>query len=74
MVSRSAGFTIERKIEREGKLRGVALKAGDVRLSINQDDGAKDGTGSKERDFHYGSQPIRISTSLQNGLKSMVAP
>ena len=35
------GFTIDRKIEREGKLRAVALKAGDVRLSINQDDGAK---------------------------------
>ena len=35
------GFTIERKIERDGKLRGVALKAGDVQLSINQDDGAK---------------------------------
>ncbi len=35
------GFAIDRKIEREGKLRAVALKAGDVRLSINQDDGAK---------------------------------
>ncbi len=35
------GFTIDRKIEREGKLRAVALKAGNVRLSINQDDGAK---------------------------------
>lgn len=35
------GFTIDRKIERVGKLRAVALKAGDVRLSINQDDGAK---------------------------------
>jgi uncharacterized glyoxalase superfamily protein PhnB len=35
------GFTIDRKIEREGKLHAVALKAGDVRLSINQDDGAK---------------------------------
>ncbi|MGA7160240.1 MAG: VOC family protein [Bacteroidota bacterium] len=35
------GFAIDRKIEREGKLRGVSLKAGDVRLSINQDDGAK---------------------------------
>jgi len=35
------GFTIERKIERDGKLRGVALKAGDVQLTINQDDGAK---------------------------------
>ena len=35
------GFSIERKIEREGKLRGVTLKSGDVRISINQDDGAK---------------------------------
>jgi uncharacterized glyoxalase superfamily protein PhnB len=35
------GFTIDRKIERDGKLRGVAIKAGDVQLSINQDDGAK---------------------------------
>lgn len=35
------GFVVERKIEREGKLRSVALKAGDVSISINQDDGAK---------------------------------
>jgi uncharacterized glyoxalase superfamily protein PhnB len=35
------GFVIERKIEREGVLRSVALKAGDVSISINQDDGVK---------------------------------
>ena len=35
------GFNIDRKIERDGKLRGVALKAGEVSISINQDDGAK---------------------------------
>ncbi len=35
------GFMIDRKLERDGVLRGVALKAGDVRISINQDDGAK---------------------------------
>ena len=35
------GSTIERKIEREGKLRGVTLKAGEVRIAINQDDGVK---------------------------------
>ena len=35
------GFAVERKIERDGKLRGVSLKAGDVLISINQDDGAK---------------------------------
>jgi uncharacterized glyoxalase superfamily protein PhnB len=35
------GFAIERKMERDGKLRGVSLIAGEVHLSINQDDGAK---------------------------------
>jgi uncharacterized glyoxalase superfamily protein PhnB len=35
------GFSIDRKIERDGKLRAVALKAGEVRITINQDDGAK---------------------------------
>jgi uncharacterized glyoxalase superfamily protein PhnB len=35
------GFTIDRKLERDGQLRGVVLNAGDVQLSINQDDGAK---------------------------------
>lgn len=35
------GFKVDRNIERDGKLRGVAVSAGDVRLNINQDDGAK---------------------------------
>jgi uncharacterized glyoxalase superfamily protein PhnB len=35
------GFEVEREMERDGKLRGVALHAGDVRLLLNQDDGAK---------------------------------
>ena len=35
------GFGVERKTERDGKLRSVVLKAGDVSVSINQDDGAK---------------------------------
>jgi uncharacterized glyoxalase superfamily protein PhnB len=35
------GFTVDQKHEREGKLRAVSLKAGDVRILIGQDDGAK---------------------------------
>ncbi len=35
------GFAIDRRIERDGKLRGVAVRAGEVRISLNQDDGAK---------------------------------
>ena len=34
------GFGVERTIEREGKLYIVSLKAGEVRISLNQDDGA----------------------------------
>jgi uncharacterized glyoxalase superfamily protein PhnB len=35
------GFGIERVVERDGRPVFVALKAGNVRLSLNQDDGAK---------------------------------
>ena len=35
------GFGVERTIEEEGKLFLVSLKAGDVRIGLNQDDGAK---------------------------------
>ena len=35
------GFTIDRRHEREGKLTAVSLKAGDVRILIGQDNGAK---------------------------------
>ena len=35
------GFAIENKVEREGKLIVVRLKCGDVRINLNQDDGAK---------------------------------
>lgn len=35
------GFTVEAKHEREGKLVAVSLKAGDVMILLNQDDGAK---------------------------------
>jgi uncharacterized glyoxalase superfamily protein PhnB len=35
------GFTVDRRHERDGKLRAVSLKAGDVRIVIGQDDGKK---------------------------------
>lgn len=35
------GFAVSRKIERDGKVLGVALQAGDVRIILNRDDGAK---------------------------------
>jgi lactoylglutathione lyase len=35
------GFEIDREIEREGKVVAVAVRAGDVRLMLNQDNGAR---------------------------------
>jgi uncharacterized glyoxalase superfamily protein PhnB len=35
------GFGVDRTFERDGRLVLVALKAGDVRINLNQDDGAK---------------------------------
>ena len=35
------GFTIEKEHEREGKLRAVSLAAGNVRILLGQDDGAR---------------------------------
>lgn len=35
------GFTLDRNYEREGKVVGAAIKAGDVTISLNQDDGKK---------------------------------
>jgi uncharacterized glyoxalase superfamily protein PhnB len=35
------GFTVEREHERGGKVMAVSLKAGEVRILVGQDDGAK---------------------------------
>ena len=35
------GFTVDQKHERGGEVRAVSLKAGDVRILLGQDDGAK---------------------------------
>ncbi len=35
------GFTLDRNYERDGKIVGAAIKAGDVAISLNQDDGKK---------------------------------
>ena len=35
------GFDVDREITRDGALRGAAVRAGGVRLLLNQDDGAK---------------------------------
>jgi uncharacterized glyoxalase superfamily protein PhnB len=45
------GFEVDTRHERDGKLVAVSLKAGDVRLLINQDDGAKGWDRAKGEGF-----------------------
>ena len=47
------GFTVDQEYERDGKLRSVALKAGDIRFLINQDDGAKGWDRTKGEGFSF---------------------
>lgn len=35
------GFGVERRMEREGKVTSVAMRGGEVRILLNQDDGAR---------------------------------
>lgn len=41
------GFSVARRVERDGKLRSIALAAGNVKILLNQDDGAKGRNRSK---------------------------
>jgi len=47
------GFTVDQEYERAGTLRAVALKAGTVRILLNQDDGAKGWDRVKGEGFSF---------------------
>jgi uncharacterized glyoxalase superfamily protein PhnB len=46
-----AGFTVDREHARDGVLRAVSLRAGDVRILIGQDDGARGSARIKGEGF-----------------------
>lgn len=52
------GFAQDRPIERDGTLRGFALSAGNVRVNLNLDDGAKGWTRTKGEGFS-----LRLNTA-----------
>ena len=47
------GFTIDREHERNGRIASISLKAGDVRILLNQDDGAKGANRVKGEGFSF---------------------
>ncbi|HEU5359266.1 MAG TPA: VOC family protein [Gemmatimonadales bacterium] len=47
------GFTEVRRTERDGKLRSIAVQAGNVRINLNQDDGARGWERVKGEGFSF---------------------
>lgn len=64
-----AGFTVDRRHEREGTLRAVSLKAGDVRILIGQDDGARGWDRVKGEGFSLLITTDQNIDELANGIK-----
>jgi uncharacterized glyoxalase superfamily protein PhnB len=65
------GFTVDREHEREGKLVGVSLKAGDVRILINQDNGAKGWDRAKGEGFSLQFTTTQSVDDIANRIKGL---
>ena len=62
------GFTVEREYERNGH-RAVALKAGDVRILLNQDDGARGWDRAKAEGFSLMITTVQDVDLIANRVK-----
>lgn len=63
------GFAVVRNIERDGKLRGVSLQAGEARIAINQDDGAKGWTRIKGEGFSFSITTTQSIDAVAKGIR-----
>jgi uncharacterized glyoxalase superfamily protein PhnB len=64
------GFAVDQKMERDGVLRAVSLRAGDVQLLIGQDDGARGWTRVKGEGFSLQIRTQQSIDEIANGIKA----
>jgi uncharacterized glyoxalase superfamily protein PhnB len=64
------GFTVDRMIERDGKLRAVAFQAGAVRIMINQDDGRRGWERVKGEGFSLMFRTTQSIDAIAAGIKA----
>ena len=64
------GLGVERAVERDGKCVFIALKAGDVRISLNQDDGAKGWDRKKGLGFSINISVTEDIDAIANRIKA----
>jgi uncharacterized glyoxalase superfamily protein PhnB len=65
----TVGFTVEREYERNGR-RAIALKAGDVRILLNQDDGARGWERAKGEGFSLMITTVQNVDLIANRVKN----
>ena len=63
------GFTVDRRIERDGALRGYTVSAGNVRVSLNLDDGAKGWSRTKGEGFSLRANTTQDIDALAGRIK-----
>lgn len=63
------GFTVDQQYEHDGKLRGVVLKAGDVRILLGQDDGARGWDRVKGEGFSLQLMTTQSVDEIANRIK-----
>jgi lactoylglutathione lyase len=63
-------FTVDQEYEREGKLRAVAMRAGSVRVLLNQDDGAKGWDRVKGQGFSLQITTEQSIDAIADGIKA----
>lgn len=64
------GFAVDQEYEREGKLMAASLKAGDVRILVGQDDGAKGWERVKGEGFSLMITTTQNVDDLANRIKA----
>ena len=64
------GFAVDNEYERDGTLASVALKAGDVRILINQDDGKQGTDRIKGLGFSLQFTTVQDIDELAAGIKT----
>lgn len=64
------GFTVDQRYERDGALTSVSLKAGDVRIILSQDDGAKGRDRVKGEGFSLRITTVQSLDQLAERIKS----
>lgn len=65
-----AGFAVERRYEREGTVQSVALRAGDIRILLNRDNGAKGAERVKGEGFSMMITTTQDIDEVARGMKS----